>query len=264
VELRVVNLEWAQEIARKNVVATYLDTARGAPGCAVNQEDGFTWAEANGEASFANMLVDFYTPNNFAEFVKAIERTKLSKFSPRAFVMEGDSFPRIDEILLKSGYRESQTQTIWCFDVQSELGNHKLIDSVELCETLDSKNDAVDLMLNEFFTSRSNAYRKMVKDATLFAGSRFYCCKKDGQVIGVSMMKLAEDSGGIYNLCVHPLYRRFGYGSAILSRMIQDCREENLLPTLQCDELLSIYYRRQNFINTGKLRSFVALRQKLR
>jgi len=259
-----VNLEWAQKIARQNIIATYMDTARGVAETQVSREDGFVWCHSEQEASFANMILGFHEPQSVWSMKQALERTSKGRYLPRAFVIPGDEPKMLEQILTTSGYGWNHDQDIWVYQNEDDFFAKEPKSTVRVCENDAEKDEVIGMMLHEFFAHRSHQYRELVRQATLFAGSKFYSATIDGKMIGSAMVKITEESAGIYNLCIDPMHRHSGFGSEIVAKIVEDAISEEKVPTLQCDEPLGDFYRQQNFIKVGKLRCFVAFRQKLR
>lgn len=59
--------------------------------------------------------------------------------------------------------------------------------------------------------------------------AKYIIAKHNNKVIGFGGMWLIIDEGHITNIAVHPEYRKFGVGSAILEKMISFSKENNII-----------------------------------
>lgn len=68
----------------------------------------------------------------------------------------------------------------------------------------------------------------------------YYCVIEGGRAVGYCGMWVVIDEGQITNIAVHPDFRRRGFGKALLSKVIEYCKNNSI-------RLVTIEVRKSNF-----------------
>ncbi len=104
--------------------------------------------------------------------------------------------------------------------------------------------------------------RAFIEEVTRNKFAVYYSAVADGKVIGYAGMWKIVDEGHITNIAVHPSYRRRHVASALLEKLMEVCRENDITSmTLECRESNAAahsLYRKHGFKVEGRRKRYYA------
>lgn len=85
----------------------------------------------------------------------------------------------------------------------------------------------------------------------LLAGYHCIVVERDGRVVGYAILSVAASEAHILNLCVHPTFRKHGYGERLLASLIEHSRKaevrEMFLEVRPSNTAAIALYRKKGF-----------------
>jgi Acetyltransferase (GNAT) family. len=240
------------ELARGNIVSTYLGLVSQLPGARIERRHGFTLAVSDGEVSFGNFAAGFERRDAPAGIVADLVRVARSRRRLWAFLGSEDGPPGLCAAIQQAGFERKQSL------VQMVAEGPPKTPGVELdpCLTLPERAEAARFMCGQFFSDAPSRNRRAVEWATALSPHRLQVTRSRGAVVGSLMLTEEAGCDGLYNLCVHRGWRGRGLGAAIVRTALTLAHRRGVPLVLQCDEHLAPWYEHQGFRKFGRLDAF--------
>lgn len=253
-ERRPLNLSAARNVARDNLVTTYLGLARGAPGCQITVDPSMITCISDPEISFGNFSLRFNGGDGQADSI-AFRLAGYGHESPqyRVLLTTVDRPPTLSSSLKRQGFEMVGRLSVMAaegFPVEWRAQ----LDLIPARAMADRRRLS-EFMVRHFSTRREPFQREILTECT--AGSPhqlWYLGQRDLE--GGVMLSESPGGLGLYNLCVAPRHQSQGIGSALVRACGAMATSEGRMLVLQSSSALVPWYRRLGFVEVGSLETY--------
>jgi GNAT superfamily N-acetyltransferase len=245
-----VSLNPTDRDASENLWHTYLSLGRSLPGSRLIEEDGFRACLGVHDHPICNFALDLLLD---PWVVRKLSRIAAERPSFRIYVLPGDRPTHSQELMVRSGFRETHSLVAMGAGGQEA----KLDLPVERVHSVDDRRQIAEFMAAQFFSVHKQDFRKTVAEATFLAEDlELYRVGDQSRPMAAFMLSRSGETLGLYNLCVSARLRRRGLGARLLSWCKNLAFSESRSVVLQCDSGLTPWYCRNEFNSLGTIRVF--------
>jgi len=236
--------------ASLNLWHTYLSLGLSLPGSRFAEEPGFKACLGVQDHPICNFALQLSLDPWVA---RRLERLASERPSFRIYLAPGDHPDHAQELMIRSGFRESYSlQIMGCDGLPEEIDL-----PIQRVYTVDDRREIAEFMAAQFFGVHKPEFRSTIAEATFLAEDlELYRLGDRGRPMAAFMLARSGRSLGLYNLCVNARFRSRGMGSRILSWCRNIAFAEKRSVVLQCDASLECWYLKNGFKSLGSIHVF--------
>jgi ribosomal protein S18 acetylase RimI-like enzyme len=239
-------LDSLTEAASQNLKYTYFELGRAAQSKIV-KEPGFAACVGDFEHPICNFAAGLDLDRDSAG---RLARVALDRPSFNVYATPLDRPGNLGDLLVREGFQRSYRLV----QMVVEPGPAEPKNSLVRASTRHDRLQTAYFMVDQFFTKQGQPFRDQVAHATASATAlELLALKRDGRILGATMVCFNEGMAGIYNVCVDTSLRGLGVGSAMLREILAVCAVRQAPATLQCDTKLEAWYTNLGFRRTGEV-----------
>lgn len=254
------------QLARANIAATYLTLAQAVPGSTIRHTDGLTLARGPWPLSFCKYALGLpQEPKSDLPLWQTLAREAEQQNGLWLFhaLPQTPDFAKPSQAaatIVRQGFEPRQCLAILAHPdpAENQAPPNLAACADETCRACHSPAERAEValfMAEQFFHRSPRHIRRLLAQATADSDNQILVLRARGRPVA-AMMVNTNAATGLYNLCVHPAYRRNGLGAALVQIALQTAAQKNQPLVLQCDPALRNWYQSLGFVQIGTLHAF--------